>query len=92
MNSQWNIHKWYITQLSKIKDIQTLQSKPTMLSRDISHNYPFHYTNETISSMHQEPKAETPWEAPSPEAGYSGWTQLYTDPQHSNQQYEAVKQ
>ena len=46
MNSQWNIHKWYITQLSKIKDIQTLQTKPTMLSRDISHNYPFHYAND----------------------------------------------
>jgi len=26
----------------------------------------------TISSMHQEPKAETPQEAHSPEAGYSG--------------------
>ena len=33
-----------------------------------------HFTTRmmTISSMHQEPKAETPWEAPSPEAGYSG--------------------
>ena len=33
-----------------------------------------HFTTQmmTISSMHQEPKAETPWEAPSPEAGYSG--------------------
>ena len=53
-----------------------------------------HFTTEmmTISSMHQEPKPEPPWEAPSPEAGYSGWTQLYTDPQHSNQQYEAAKQ
>ena len=46
----------------------------------------------TISSMHQEPNPEPPWEAPSPEAGYSGWTQLYTDPQPSNQQYEAAKQ
>ena len=33
-----------------------------------------HFTTQmmTISSMHQEPKPETPWEAPSPKAGYSG--------------------